>query len=169
MLRRRYVHPSTQHVNNFILYLFLLKNPPESSRSRPQTPSISSRPQTPSLPLSRPQTPLSLSRPTTPCLSSHPSAPAHPVQRHGTPVSRPNTPQSPTRPTTPLPVKMPSQLYHDKDDDVKSAFLVKQKQFQRMKKELDMKQVIFTNQVSSLLGCFLDQVSTRGFSCVIPE
>ncbi|XP_045492270.1 myosin-9-like isoform X2 [Colias croceus] len=109
--------------------------------SRPQTP-VPSLPQTPYTVSSRPQTPRLPSRPTTPA----PSA-----QRNNTPYSRPNTPQkatpmrpktpsklAPARPTTPIAYslsKLPA-----KEDDIKATYAAKQKQFHRMKKELDLKQ-----------------------------
>ncbi|KAL0883793.1 hypothetical protein ABMA27_015885 [Loxostege sticticalis] len=111
-------------------------------RSRPHTPALSSRPQTPkSLQSSRPQTPRVQSRPTTP---------VHP--RHSIPASRPNTPQrlaTPNRPTTtPMHEKntpqnstvSPPRSPIKDDEDIKSVYTLKQKQFIRMKKELDMKQ-----------------------------
>ncbi|XP_063823515.1 myosin-3-like isoform X2 [Ostrinia nubilalis] len=111
----------------------------QTARSRPHTPALSSRPQTPkSLQSSRPQTPRIPSRPTTP---------VHP--RHSTPASRPNTPQrlaTPNRPTTPIHEKIQNSVISPprspikEDDDIKSVFSMKQKQFLRMKKELDMKQ-----------------------------
>ncbi|XP_031763483.2 uncharacterized protein LOC113523483 isoform X2 [Galleria mellonella] len=112
-----------------------------------------SRPHTPGI--SRPQTPKSLqsSRPQTPRPSSRPTTPAHSVPRHCTPVSRPNTPQlsNPNRPKTPssLPSPIPKGLtpvlqiqtcsFLD-DEDLKTAYFMKQRQFHHMKKELDLKQ-----------------------------
>ncbi|CAG4940434.1 unnamed protein product [Colias eurytheme] len=109
--------------------------------SRPQTP-VPSLPQTPNTVSSRPQTPRLPSRPTTPASSA---------QRNNTPYSRPNTPQkatpmrpktpsklAPARPTTPIAYslsKLPA-----KEDDIKATYAAKQKQFHRMKKELDLKQ-----------------------------
>ncbi|XP_035431480.2 ribosome-binding protein 1 isoform X3 [Spodoptera frugiperda] len=126
------------------------------SRSRPHTPALNNRPQTPrSLQSSRPQTPRMPSRPTTP---------AHPVQRHCSSTSRPNTPQrlpTPTRPKTPTlnvppssraaSICSPSRNFKD-DDDIKSAFLAKQRQFQRMKKELDIKQQAVLELFDNLRG-----------------
>ncbi|XP_021199652.3 trichohyalin isoform X3 [Helicoverpa armigera] len=129
------------------------------SKSRPQTPALHSRPQTPrSLQSSRPQTPRMPSRPTTP---------AHPVQRHSTPSSRPNTPQrhsNPSRPRTPslnvppssrilspASINSPTRSFKD-EDDIKSTFLSKQKQFHRMKKELDLKQQAVLELFDSLRG-----------------
>uniref|UniRef100_A0A2A4JH61 Trichohyalin-like n=1 Tax=Heliothis virescens TaxID=7102 RepID=A0A2A4JH61_HELVI len=137
------------------------------SKSRPQTPALNSRPQTPrSLQSSRPQTPRMPSRPTTP---------AHPVQRHSTPTSRPNTPQrhasSSSRPRTPSlnvppssrvlsPASVSSPTRSCKDeDDIKSTFLSKQKQFHRMKKELDLKQQAVLELFDSLRG--LRELMTR--------
>ncbi|KAJ8724930.1 hypothetical protein PYW07_015888 [Mythimna separata] len=129
------------------------------SRSRPQTPSLSSRPQTPkSIHSSRPRTPRVPSRPTTP------SNPAHRVSTTG---SRPNTPQrssAPARPKTPSlnvppssrvlsPVSVCSPSHSFKDpEDIKTTFLSKQKQFHRMKKELDMKQQAVLELFDSLRG-----------------
>ncbi|XP_038213298.1 cingulin-like [Zerene cesonia] len=110
--------------------------------SRPQTP-VLSNPQTPNTVSSRPQTPRLPSRPTTPAQSA---------QRNNTPYSRPNTPQkatslmrpktpsklAPARPTTPIAYNL-SRL-PGKDDDIKATYVAKQKQFHRMKKELDLKQ-----------------------------
>ncbi|XP_049865476.1 uncharacterized protein LOC126366410 [Pectinophora gossypiella] len=117
-------------------------------RSRPETPSPSSRPLTPrSVQSSRPQTPHQPTRPSTP---------AHPAQRKTTtPTSRPNTPQKtyppPTRPQTPsaLPVPTPTRVHTPniapppalkEEEDIKTLFNTKQRQFNRMKRELDMKQ-----------------------------
>ncbi|XP_022829661.1 myosin heavy chain, striated muscle-like isoform X2 [Spodoptera litura] len=135
------------------------KNVLPESRSRPHTPALNNRPQTPrSLQSSRPQTPRMPSRPTTP---------AHPVQRLCTSTSRPNTPQrlpTPTRPKTPSlnvppssrvlsPASMcsPSRTFKE-DDDIKSAFLAKQRQFHRMKKELDLKQQAVLELFDNLRG-----------------
>ncbi|XP_026746875.1 trichohyalin-like isoform X3 [Trichoplusia ni] len=128
-------------------------------RSRPQTPALNSRPQTPrSIQSSRPQTPRIPSRPTTP---------AHPVQRHSTPTSRPNTPQpltSLSRPRTPalnVPPSSrtlspctgsPTRSLYKEEDDIKSVYLSKQKQFHRMKKELDLKQQAVLEIFDSLRG-----------------
>ncbi|XP_047523028.1 ribosome-binding protein 1-like isoform X2 [Pieris napi] len=109
--------------------------------TQPQTP-INSRPQTPLV--SRPQTPKA--RPVTPRMSSRPSTPSQ--QRTNTPCSRPNTPQKATpRPKTPLkttrpvtPTNEPRSNQISNDNDIKSVYSAKQKQFHRLKKELDLKQ-----------------------------
>ncbi|XP_045526779.1 ribosome-binding protein 1-like isoform X2 [Pieris brassicae] len=106
--------------------------------TQPQTP-INSRPQTPLV--SRPQTPKA--RPVTPRMSSRPSTPSQ--QRTNTPCSRPNTPQKATpRPKTPLkttrPVTPTNEPRISNDSDIKSVYAAKQKQFHRLKKELDLKQ-----------------------------
>ncbi|KAG6453818.1 hypothetical protein O3G_MSEX008339 [Manduca sexta] len=119
-------------------------NTSEVKNSCPSTPAVSSRPQTPrSQQWSRPQTPRVLSRPTTP---------AQMPQRHGTPTSRPNTPRRPSTPTRPITtycMQSPCNKYRPEspvstiayeDDDIKSTFTTKHKQFQRLKKELDLKQ-----------------------------
>ncbi|KAJ8726905.1 hypothetical protein PYW08_015302 [Mythimna loreyi] len=130
----------------------------KESKSRPQTPSLSSRPQTPkSIHSSRPRTPRIPSRPTTP------SNPAHRLSSS----SRPNTPQRPSavaRPKTPSlnvppssrvlsPASHCSPSHSFKDpEDIKTTFLSKQKQFHRMKKELDMKQQAVLELFDSLRG-----------------
>ncbi|CAH0717281.1 unnamed protein product, partial [Brenthis ino] len=119
----------------------------------PQTPTVS-RPQTPKFISSRPQTPRPLSRPSTP---------AHPLQRHSTPISRPNTPQRnhtsntsnlsntpltrPKTPSTPIsPKPVMSVPSHDapqstkNNEDLKSLYLNKQKEFHHLKRELDLQQ-----------------------------
>ncbi|CAH2091841.1 unnamed protein product [Euphydryas editha] len=104
----------------------------------------------------RPQTPKNVSsRPQTPRMTSRPNTPLHSSQRHTTPVSRPNTPQrsSPlTRPKTPsipirplsrpvTPVTSVNPPTSNKDENyLKSSYFEKQKQFHRMKRELDLKQ-----------------------------
>ncbi|XP_045489191.1 ribosome-binding protein 1-like isoform X2 [Pieris rapae] len=107
-------------------------------QTQQQTP-INSRPQTPLV--SRPQTPKA--RPVTPRMSSRPSTPSQ--QRTNTPCSRPNTPQKATpRPKTPLKTTRPvTPTYEPRtsnDNDIKSVYAAKQKQFHRLKKELDLKQ-----------------------------
>ncbi|KAH9640629.1 hypothetical protein HF086_000573 [Spodoptera exigua] len=128
-------------------------------RSRPHTPAVNSRPATPgSVQSSRPQTPRMPSRPTTP---------AHPVQRQCTSTSRPNTPQrlpTPSRPKTPslnvpptsrvlspASICSPARNFKE-DDDIKSTFLAKQRQFHRMKKELDIKQQAVLELFDNLRG-----------------
>ncbi|CAH0668975.1 unnamed protein product [Spodoptera exigua] len=128
-------------------------------RSRPHTPAVNSSPATPgSVQSSRPQTPRMPSRPTTP---------AHPVQRQCTSTSRPNTPQrlpTPSRPKTPslnvpptsrvlspASICSPARNFKE-DDDIKSTFLAKQRQFHRMKKELDIKQQAVLELFDNLRG-----------------
>ncbi|KAF9408804.1 hypothetical protein HW555_011646 [Spodoptera exigua] len=135
------------------------KNVLPEIRSRPHTPAVNSRPATPgSVQSSRPQTPRMPSRPTTP---------AHPVQRQCTSTSRPNTPQrlpTPSRPKTPslnvpptsrvlspASICSPARNFKE-DDDIKSTFLAKQRQFHRMKKELDIKQQAVLELFDNLRG-----------------
>lgn len=116
----------------------LTKRPPTPIQDQPQTPqNVSSRPQTPRMP-SRPSTPLQF------------------AQRHSTPVSRPNTPQrsaplnrpkTPTmpirslsRPVTPV-ISFKASTPKKDENSLKSSYFEKQKQFHRMKRELDLKQV----------------------------
>ncbi|XP_075972771.1 uncharacterized protein LOC142974369 isoform X2 [Anticarsia gemmatalis] len=122
-------------------------------RSRPQTPAFGSRPQTPRS--------VQSSRPQTPCVSSRPTTPAHPAPRHSTPTSHHSTPAScpttPQRLSTPSRPKTPSNMHTNsrvlspltmssparslrQEDDIRSAFHTKQRQFTSMKKELDLKQ-----------------------------
>lgn len=106
--------------------------------------------------MSRPQTPKSVSsRPQTPRVPSRPSTPAHPLQRHSTPISRPNTPQlnnisdmtRPKTPSTPIssnpkPTSMNNSPQVAKNhENLKSLYLNTQKEFLKLKKELDLKQV----------------------------
>ncbi|KAJ2950728.1 hypothetical protein O0L34_g8989 [Tuta absoluta] len=137
---------------------------PQTPRSRPMTPRISSRPATPN---SRSHTP---SRSTTPVgpTSRGPSRPTTPS--HGATLttlsamvapstphrSRPTTPQkSASSGSRPLPSSIPVSTalarnlspiqQHlvstvEEEEDIKSVFATKKRQFQRMKKELDLKQ-----------------------------
>lgn len=114
-----------------------------------QTP-VSTRPHTPNSPSSRPQTP-----------RSRPTTPSHPAQRKSAPNSRPNTPLSnpnpPSRPRTPSSLPMSSSTRAvtpnlpqtwspvKEEEDLKSMFISKQRQFNCMKKELDIKQVSFVH------------------------
>ncbi|CAH0397289.1 unnamed protein product [Chilo suppressalis] len=130
--------------------------------SRPHTPAHGSRPQTPKSLPSRPQTPYQSSRPTTP---------VHP--HHGTPASRPNTPRlsTPNRANMPQSGSMNISALptHDRlpttnslpsppkspiieDEDIKSVYNMKQKQFQSMKKELDLKQQAVLEVFENLRG-----------------
>ncbi|XP_072941662.1 uncharacterized protein [Epargyreus clarus] len=114
----------------------------ESGNTKPNNTPVTSRPQTPKNVSSRPQTPRMQSRPSTPATA----------QRHSTPVSRPNTPQhvtTVTRPKTPTPQKSarPNTPVHTsqipqlvQNDELKCAFTTKHQQYQRMKRELDLKQ-----------------------------
>ncbi|XP_052738120.1 forkhead-associated domain-containing protein 1-like [Bicyclus anynana] len=114
-------------------------------------------PESPEQPLrSRPQTPGSVSScPPTPKSLSRPSTPAHPSQRHGTPASRPNTPQRNTPPTKPRTPSVPASSLSRPEtpskkssappsplngNDLKSEYIIKRKQYQELKKELDLKQ-----------------------------
>ncbi|KAI5641950.1 MAR-binding filament-like protein 1 [Phthorimaea operculella] len=138
---------------------------PQTPNSRPTTPRISSHPVTPksrSRTPSRPTTPArptsrASSRPTTPSTVATPSnvttpsTIAAPSTLHR---SRPTTPQkSATIGSRNLPSSIPVSLtrtppvqqhsvspVEEEEEDIKSVFAIKQKQFHRMKKELDIKQ-----------------------------
>ncbi|XP_060800647.1 cingulin isoform X2 [Amyelois transitella] len=119
-----------------------------STISRPQTPvKSSSRPQTPK---SRPQTPRPFSRPTTPKpqAGSRPTTPAPRTNSRPT-TPRLNAPSNTKTPSTTLAsntrglttfTNNQTALVAKEDDDIKSLYNTKQRQFHRMKKELDLKQ-----------------------------
>ncbi|XP_053599581.1 golgin subfamily A member 4-like isoform X2 [Plodia interpunctella] len=108
--------------------------------SRPQSP-VKSRPQTPKT-SSRPQTPRAASRPTTPGhSSSRPATPRGPVSRPTTPRTAPSNIKPPSNIRSSIPVSNSQIVHAAKDDeDIKSLYTTKQRQFHRMKKELDLKQ-----------------------------
>ncbi|KAM3968305.1 uncharacterized protein ACR2FA_007674 [Aphomia sociella] len=137
--------------------------------SRPQTPDVSSRPQTPKS--------LQSSRPLTPRVSSRPTTPALPAQRQCTPASRPNTPRiaTPNRPKTPTCIPPPTSRgltpilqnktcsFVKEDEDLKTTYILKQRQFHRMKKELDLKQQAVL-EVFDCLRSLRDHMSREGIS-----
>ncbi|XP_026326410.1 cingulin-like [Hyposmocoma kahamanoa] len=140
------------------------------SASTPTCPShsqASSRPQTPNSPSSRPQTP-----------RSRPLTPSHPAQRKSVPNSRPNTPMcnpSPqSRPRTPsLQMSSSSRVVTPnlpqpwplvkEEEDLKSVLISKQRQFSRMKKELDMKQQQVLEVLDSIKS-LSERMVSGGFS-----
>lgn len=90
-------------------------------------------------------TPSNRSRPTTPTADTIKS-----ISRPSTPHSRPNTPHKPTRvsaktkpptkPNTRVQIANVSIEPVSDDENVKTSFIKRQKQFHKMKKELDLKQ-----------------------------
>ncbi|XP_063635930.1 uncharacterized protein LOC134806556 isoform X2 [Cydia splendana] len=118
------------------------------SKSQPRTP-MASRPQTPQSPG---WTQVGDTRPNTPPRTQD-------SIRSTTPVSRPTTPRKaqPNSQTIPPPdVSLASSAYlrsdssEVDDNDLMSAFTAKQKQFQQMKKELDVKQQAVLEAFDSL-------------------
>ncbi|XP_004927928.1 uncharacterized protein LOC101738576 [Bombyx mori] len=131
--------------------------PKSAPNSRPQTPKT--------LQGSRPQTPRPLSRPTTPLLLQQSS-------------SRPNTPRRPTtpvRPKTPIqttieksrqssPVTQASRLSNTRQlDEIKSTFVSKHKQFNSMKKDLDLKQQAVLEVFQNLKSLY-ERLNNEGIS-----
>ncbi|KAI8436123.1 hypothetical protein MSG28_004223 [Choristoneura fumiferana] len=137
---------------------------PNSVSSRPMTPRAASRPGTPVHPVQRPGTPCS--RPTTPKARPQPSP-------NKQPLARPNTPNHTTtnqaRPRTPSNLPVPTARvqrnpnHPTNEGDIKSTFSAKQRQFQMMKKELDLKQQAVLEVFDSLRN-LRDRMSREGLS-----
>ncbi|XP_045459861.1 paramyosin-like [Melitaea cinxia] len=140
----------------------------QNSTQRPPTP-IQDQPQTPKNISSRPQTPRMPSRPSTPLQSA---------LRHSTPVSRPNTPQKSaqlTRPRTPtMPIRSLSRPVtpvislkgptpKKDENNLKASYFEKQKQFHRMKRELDLKQQAILEVFDGLQN-LREQMSREGIN-----
>ncbi|XP_050362802.1 myosin-9-like isoform X2 [Nymphalis io] len=146
----------------------------QTMRKRPQTP-VRDQSQTPIQ--DRPQTPVQ-ERPQTPKIPSRPSTPLQSTQRHSIPISRPNTPQRHTPTTRPKTPSMPLNSVQrpvtpitshntppsiNDEDYLKSSYFAKQKQFHRMKKELDIKQQAVL-QVFEILQNLRNQMLREGIT-----